>query len=190
MMNQYSRTPEEKEALMAKYQRILGPECCHWDLSKDPKLEANKRLVRRLFLEIINKKAYEVADEILAPDFYWPQFNLHGPDGVRAWMRQFHTAFPDMVDIVEMQVAEGDLVVTLLSCCGTHDGMWLGMPPTGNYVIFPAVGIDRIRDGKIIERSATSNTVEFMRQAGINQLPDVPNDASRFAGNEGHGGGK
>lgn len=168
------------EVLLNDYKRILSADSRRRDHSVDPKLEANKRLVARLFLEIINKKAYEVADEIFSPDFYWPQFELHGPDGVRAWMRQFHGAFADVQDVLEMQIAEGDMVVSLLTVYGTQTGTWLGFPPTHKFVVFPAIGIDRVVNGKIVERSATSNTVDFMRAVGVGHLPDYPSDPARF----------
>lgn len=168
------------DRVVADYQRILSPDLLRAHDSDDEDLEANKRLVSRLFLEIINEKAYDVADEIFAPDFYWPQFDLRGPDGVRAWMRQFHTGFPDVQDIIELQLAEGAMVMTLLTVHGTHDGTWLGFPPTGTHVVFPAIGIDRVVDGRIVERSATSNTVEFMQAIGARALPDFPQDVDRF----------
>jgi predicted ester cyclase len=169
------------EELVASYARIVSENTRRLDHSNDPKLEANKRVVRRFFEEVINARCYEAADDVFSKDFYWPQFNLRGPEGVRAWTRQFHAGFPDVKDIIEMQVAEGDIVITLLTVYGTHAGPWLGWPATGKFVAFPAVGIDRVVEGKIVERSATSNTVEFMRAVGIDRLPEFPGDKDRFA---------
>ncbi len=163
------------------YSQILSGIARRRDHSSDPRLDANKRLVSRMFTEIINDRAYGVADEIFAPDFFWPQFNLRGPDGVRQWMKQFHAAFPDVRDVIEMQVAEGDMVITLLTVYGTHQGNWLGWEPTGKRVSFPAIGMDRVADGKIVERSAVSNTIDFMRAVGLTRLPDYPGDGDRFS---------
>lgn len=169
------------EDLVASYQRIMRKKALSLTHSDDPKLEANKAVVRRFFQEVINERQYDKADEIFSPDFIWPQFNLKGPDGVRAWTRQFHTGFTDVKDIIEMQIAEGDMVVTMVTVYGHHDGMWLGWPGTGKFVAFPAIGIDRVVDGMIVERSATSNTVEFMRGVGLQSLPEYPGDKDRFA---------
>jgi len=120
----------------------------------DPQAEANKKVVARLFLEIVNQKAYEVAGEIFAPDFHWPQFDLHGPEGVCTWARAFHAGWPDVADRIELQIAQGDWVMSLVSVYGTQSGTWAGFPPSGKAHAFPAVGIDRLRDGRIVERFA------------------------------------
>lgn len=161
------------EELVAAYRRILTAKSRRRDHSTDPRLERNKRLTARMFIDIVSNKDYAVADEIFAPDFYWPQFDLHGPEGVRTWAREFHAGWPDVRDIIEMQVAEGDMVITLVTVYGTQTGPWLGLPPTGKFVAFPAVGIDRVVDGKIVERSSTYNFAEVMRGVGLDKLPDA-----------------
>lgn len=160
------------EELVAAYQRMLSAKSRRTDHSNDARLQANKRLVARLFIDIISDKKYEVADEIFAEDFYWPQFDLRGPQGVKQWTRAFHVGWPDVRDIVEMQVAEGDMVVTLLTVYGTHTGPWRGFAPTGKFVAFPAIGIDRVMNGRIVERSATFDMAEVMRAWGVRQLPE------------------
>jgi predicted ester cyclase len=151
----------------SNYTSILSQLSCRKDHSTDPKLEENKRLVARIFLEIVNEKKYRVADEIFAQDFCWPQFDLKGPEGVKTWARNFHAGWPDVKDRLELQVAEGDMVVSLVTVCGTHSGFWLDIEPTGKSAIFPAIGIDRVVGGKIVERSATFNLSEVMKQLEI-----------------------
>ncbi len=134
-------------------------------------IEENKRTVRRLFEEIITQDRSEVAAEIFATDFVWPQFDLHGPDGALRWVRAFRTAFPDVEDIVEEQAAEGDVVFTRVTFRGTQSGPWYGMPATGQRVEQAAVGIDRFRDGLIIERMAVSDLAGALRQLGHRSFP-------------------
>jgi len=167
------------EELVCAYRRILSGDARRRDHSQDPRLERNKRLAARMFTDIVSDKNYAAADEIFAPDFYWPQFDLHGPEGVRTWAREFHAGWPDVRDIIEMQVAEGDMVVTLVTVYGTQTGPWLGLPPTGKFVAFPAVGIDRIVSGRIVERSSTYNFAEVMRGLGLYQLPGAPGGSAR-----------
>ena len=112
----------------------------------------------------------ELADEIFAEDFYWPQFGLRGPDGVRTWVRAFRAAFPDIDDRVQEQVAEGDVVVTRVKCVGTQLGSFRGLPPSGNRATFTAIGIDRFRGDKVVERSADFDIVDLMRQLGHETL--------------------
>lgn len=127
-----------------------------------------------LFEEIITNDRLELADHVFAPDFSWPQFDLHGPDGVRTWVRAFRSAFPDMEDHVVEQVEQGDLVVTRVRCEGTQSGAFRGLPPSGRRADFTAIGIDRFGDDDmIVERSAWFDIADLMRQLGHTTL-EVP----------------
>jgi predicted ester cyclase len=135
--------------------------------------EARKARIALLFESIITKGELELADEIFHEDFEWPQFDLRGPEGVRTWVRAFRTAFPDISDLVQEQVAEGDVVVTRVECIGTQLGPFRGLPPTGRKATFTAIGIDRFRGEKVIERQAQFDIVDLMRKLGHTRL-DVP----------------
>ena len=135
---------------------------------------ARKHRIALLFEEIITNGRLELADEIFAEDFYWPQFDLRGPDGVRAWVTAFRTAFPDIDDRVQEQVAEGDLVVSRVQCTGTQLGPFRGLPPTGKQATFTAIGIDRFQGDKVIERSADFDIVDVMRKLGHETLTVPP----------------
>lgn len=127
-----------------------------------------------LFEEIITNDRPELADQLFAADFTWPQFGLHGPDGVRTWVRAFRTAFPDIEDHVVEQVEQGDLVVTRVRCEATQVGPFRGLPPSGRRADFTAIGIDRFGDDDmIVERSAWFDLADLMRQLGHTTL-EVP----------------
>jgi predicted ester cyclase len=136
-------------------------------------IEARKRRIAQLFERVITLGELDLADQIFHEDFHWPQFDLRGPDGVRAWVRAFRIAFPDMDDRVEEQVAEGDVVVTRVTCEGTQLGPFRGLPPSGRRATFTAVGIDRFLGDKVIERSAHFDIVDLMRQLGHETL-EIP----------------
>ena len=132
--------------------------------------QARKQRIALLFEEIITNNRLELADELFAENFYWPQFGLHGPEGVRSWVRAFRTAFPDISDLVQEQIAEGDVVVTRVECIGTQLGPFRGLPPSGRKATFTAIGIDRFDGEKVVERSAHFDIVDLMRQLGHEQL--------------------
>lgn len=136
--------------------------------------QARKERIALLFEEIITNGRLELADEIFAPDFTWPQFGLRGPDGVRAWVTAFREAFPDVRDMVQEQVAEGDVVITRVEVTGTQLGPFRGLPPSGKQATFTAIGIDRFRDDQVIERSAHFDIVDLMRQTGHQTLTVPP----------------
>lgn len=135
---------------------------------------SRKRLVAKLFERIITRNELELADEVFAPDFHWPQFGLHGPDGVRAWVRNFRRAFPDVDDQVVEQVCEGEVVITRVRITGTQLGPYLGTPPSGRSAVWTAVGIDRFRGEQVIERTALFDVTDLMRQLGHDTLTINP----------------
>lgn len=139
-------------------------------IPKDTLTEFRKQRIALLFEHIITKGELQLADEIFAPDFYWPQFDLRGPAGVRTWVTAFRTAFPDISDMVQEQIAEGDVVVTRVTCEGTQLGPFRGLPPSGRRATFTAIGIDRFRGEQVIERSAHFDIVDLMRQLGHTTL--------------------
>ncbi|MEM7679226.1 MAG: ester cyclase, partial [Myxococcota bacterium] len=154
------------EAMLEATPANLSAAATRRDHSSDAALTENKSLVARMFLEVVNLKAYSVADEIFADDFVWPQFGLEGPEGVKTWARAFHAGWPDVQDRLDLQIAEGDMVISLVTVYGTQTGEWLGYPPSNCIAVFPAIGIDRVVDGKIVERSATFNLKDVLRQLG------------------------
>jgi predicted ester cyclase len=146
------------------------------DIPSGTSNEARKARIALLFEHIITKNELELADELFHEDFYWPQFDLRGPEGVRTWVRAFRTAFPDMIDLVQEQVAEGDTIVTRVECTGTQLGPFRGLPPSGRKVTFGAIGIDKFRGEKVIERSAWFDLADLMRKLGHETLQVPPVD--------------
>lgn len=144
-------------------------------MNDSDQLARRKQRAAILFEEIITNNRLELADEVFAPNFYWPQFDLTGPEGVREWVRAFRTAFPDMDDRVQEQIAEGDVVVTRVRCIGTQDGPFRGLPPSGKRADFTAIGIDRFEGDYIVERSAHFDIADLMRQLGhtVLYVPEV-----------------
>jgi predicted ester cyclase len=51
---------------------------------------------------------------------------------------------------VEQQIAEGEWVVSRVTARGTHEGVWLGMRPTGKMLEMTGVNVDRVVGGVIV----------------------------------------
>ena len=94
--------------------------------------EDNKAIARRLYEEVWEKGNVARVDELIAPNlvdhFHYPakvpvpaQYQL-SLEQIKQNVSQFHITFPDFHYTVELQVAEGDLVVTRLTARGTHTG--------------------------------------------------------------------
>jgi len=117
----------------------------------------NKVIVRRYFDELLNQGKLKVAEEILSPEILFcdPFVTLHGIDRLQRFLLMVHKAFPDLHYTAEPAVAEGDVVVSSFTSCGTFLGEFHGfgefqdLPSSGKRVSVRGVDIFQIRDGKI-----------------------------------------
>src|SRR5690242_15971508 len=78
--------------------------------------ELNKNKVAQFFEEVLNGGRLELIDELVARDFIGRLGSgaspLMGPDGVRRFVSDHRTAYPDLYIQIEDQIAEDDRVVT------------------------------------------------------------------------------
>ena len=132
--------------------------------------EANKGVVRR-FNEAM--KQYwrtgnmSLFDEVLAPDFvqHWPGFP---PDrqGYLQMLQMFRAAFPDLEKRAEDMLADGDKVIDRVTVRGTHQGDFMGLPPTGKLMMVTEMHIARVAGGKIVERWGEWDQLGLLQQIG------------------------
>jgi predicted ester cyclase len=116
--------------------------------------ESNKAIVRRVFEEIYNRGRYEVADELIAPDYvshHGAGSEIVGAEGVKNSARQQRATFPDLCSIIDDLIAEGDKVVVRGRDRVTHVHEFMGYPPTGRTFEITWMQIVRVEDGKLVE---------------------------------------
>jgi len=138
--------------------------------------EENKALIRR-YIEAIDgndSSDWSILDEFVAEDVvvHNPQLPGVTPDreGIKQAAEMFRQATPGRHEI-QLQVAEGDLVVSLIVARGVHAGELLGVPATGNEVETEGIAIHRIDDGKIAEYWAVTDTARVLQQVGALPSP-------------------
>lgn len=88
-------------------------------------------------------------------------------EGVIQWFGIMRAAFPDLRFEVEELLPSGDKVVARARVTGTHQGEFMGMPPTGR--TFSANVIDIIRfddDGLASEHWGVFDAMAMMEQLG------------------------
>ncbi|OOZ38490.1 hypothetical protein BOW53_15435 [Solemya pervernicosa gill symbiont] len=129
--------------------------------------EENKALARR-FRETMDEGHGAGMEEFVAPQVVmnFPGVPPLSRDQVKELVVAFYSAFPDLRQIFNDQIAEGEKVVSRVSFCGTHKGDFQGVPPTGKKVEFEAVLIDRFEDGKIVEHWSSLDMFGLMQQLG------------------------
>jgi len=147
--------------------------------------EANKALVLRL-LEIFNEGNLAVADEIIATDFvnHDPSRpNVTDLESYKGWVVENRTAFPDFhVEVHYNMVAEGDKVAARWTVTGTHQGEFMGIPPTGTQMTVTGMNIHRLAGGKIVEAWWSSDILALMEQLGV--MPSTREDYTWGASSE------
>jgi steroid delta-isomerase-like uncharacterized protein len=129
--------------------------------------EENKAVVRR-FYQAFEDNDLEALKEVLAPDLVAYNLNPQNRDehlqGIRGWNEMFSENRFEIVD----QIAEGDMVASHVVLRSTHSKVsYQGVPPSGKQIVTPAVSIERIKDGKIVERRVYSDRLGMMRQLGL-----------------------
>ncbi|MBN1814350.1 MAG: ester cyclase [Anaerolineae bacterium] len=128
--------------------------------------EANKALVRRHYEEVLTGKNVAVIDELYAPIIDLGGASMER-EQFKAAAAMMHTAFPDVVVTVQDQIAEGDKVVTRWMAQATHQGAFMGIPPTGKQVTVKAVHIHQIVDGRIAALWEEFDMFGLMQQLGV-----------------------
>ena len=132
--------------------------------------ETNKAIVRR-FYEEIDKGNLAILDELVAPDYLDhspPPFPglAPGREGLKQAFKLFWEATPGVHHIDE-QIAEGDKVVTRLTCTGKHEGDLPGAPRTGNELRMTSITIHRLSNGKLVEKWSEKDMIGFLQQIGV-----------------------
>ncbi len=137
--------------------------------------DQNKALSRRVIEEGFDKGNMAALGELVTSNYVNhsapPGMPAAGVESIRAIVGLYRTAFPDIHNTINLQVAEGDKVVTHWTATGTNKGSLLGMPPTGKSATITGTTIDRIVGGKIAETWTTFDQVQMMQQLGVIPTP-------------------
>jgi len=140
---------------------------------------SNKEIVGRWFAAFWgNPWDPAIIDELAAPNILL-QYSLHAPrrgrEDVKAFMRGFREAFPDLsfsgaADLI----AEGDYVVGRWQGGGTHTGPAFGdflagsLPAaSGKKMHFTGTTVLRVENGKIVEEIGLDDGVTALQQLGL-----------------------
>jgi steroid delta-isomerase-like uncharacterized protein len=135
--------------------------------------EQNKQLVRRVFEEVYNQGNLDVVEDLASRDFvaHSPTEDVYGTDGVKQFVTDLRTAFPDLHTTIEDLIAEGDRVVARFTATGTHTGPYKGIPPTGKQGKITGIDIERIVDGKSVECWTNTDDLGMLQQLGVVPMP-------------------
>jgi len=139
----------------------------------------NKAIVGRWFTDFWGKTcSLNIVDELAAPDMLL-HYSLHEPRrgraDIKAFMRDFRAAFPDLNfwGAAEL-IAEGDYVVGRWEGGGTHSGpafsdFLAGSLPvaTGRKMHFTGTTVLKLENGKIVSEIGLDDGVAALTQLGL-----------------------
>jgi len=137
--------------------------------------DANKAIIHRFF-EAFNAGDLDGVASQCAPNVVVHNSGAPDPlslDGFKQLAGAFLAAFPGGEHTIEDMIGAGDKVVTRVVYHGTHTGDLMGMPPTGKQVAVPAMIIDQIANGKIVETWRLFDQMSMMQQLGVIATPEA-----------------
>jgi steroid delta-isomerase-like uncharacterized protein len=125
---------------------------------------------QRIWIEGLNRGDVSAADRVATKDLtvhITGQPPLKGTTQWKGFVQVFLTAFPDLHFTMEDQVAAGDKVAHRWHCTGTHTGPMGPVPPTGKKISIDGLILDRVVDGKVVERWEQYDGTLMMQQLGL-----------------------
>jgi steroid delta-isomerase-like uncharacterized protein len=138
----------------------------------------NKATVRRLHdamnsgdMELISKTIDEVVEPDVRIDTPLP-IDATGAQALKQVWATLLRAYPDLHVAVEDLIAEGDKVACRNVVTGTHQGEYMGVPPTGRSVTYDEMFVFRFTDGRIAETWGVVDVLAQMRALGA--IPGGP----------------
>jgi steroid delta-isomerase-like uncharacterized protein len=128
-----------------------------------------KAQAQRWFTEVMNEGKLEVIDEICSQDFV-DHNPLPGtsPDfaGLKDFVTQVRSAFPDIETTAEDILVEGDRLAVRSTIRGTHKGDFMGIPASGKKVEVSNYDFVRFENDQAAEHWGTIDSAALMEQIG------------------------
>lgn len=138
-------------------------------------LEQNKAIVKEFLYRVLSLGDIAATGDYFHTDMV-EEVPLPGQGpglaGLKETLVALRLAFPDMRWDVEEQMAEDNRVLTRFEWRGTHQGSFLGIPPTQRSVRVSGMVIDRFEGAKVKSTRILMDTLGLMQQLGA--LPGGP----------------
>lgn len=131
--------------------------------------EARKHLLRRWILEVWGGGNLSLVDQLVSPTYVYSAPGLgefRGPNAIKELVSTFRTAFPDLTNTIEEQIAEAGVVVTRGTARGTHRAPLAGIAATGRSVTIPWIMISRFEGDRISNDFEVYDALGLMQQLG------------------------
>ncbi len=134
-----------------------------------------KALMTRIVEEAFNQGDLDAFEELISDDFVehedLPPDVPQGKAAPRAMITMMRDGFSDFRVTVEDMLQDGNKVVTRSRFAGTHQGEFMGIPPTGNRFDIPVIDIVEFRGDKAVAHWGVMDNATMMEQLGLGGPP-------------------
>ncbi len=132
--------------------------------------EQNKAILRQWLCEMWGGGDLALVDELASAEYVYDASGIgavRGGEALKDLVTKYRTAFPDLNNTIENQLAEGDQVVTRGTTRGTHLAALDEIAATGKAIVVPWVILSRVVDGEIVEEWELFDALSMMQQLGV-----------------------
>lgn len=133
----------------------------------------NRELATRFIEDVLNRRDPGAMAELAAPGM---------TDQLKTSMTMYLVlaSFPDFRATIDHVIATDDKVTVLASFTATHEGEFMGVPPTGRGVTGKLTAFFRTREGKVVESWQNWDPWGLMEQLGVYAFanPAMPREAA------------
>ena len=143
----------------------------------------NEALVRRYFAEVWSSGNLAVIDELVTLHHITHDpiaGEIRGPAPIKAQVRAYRDAFPDLSFVLDDVFVSGDRVAIRWTATGTHERAFMGIAPTGKTQSIVGLSIARVANGKLLESWTSFDTLRLAQNLGLAPRME-PRSASRIA---------
>jgi len=128
----------------------------------------------QFYEEVVNANAIDRVDEFCTEDFVDHEEIPGippGREGVKQFFQMMRAGFPDLNVKPESVIAEGDRVMARFRMTGTHDGEFMGIPPSGRRVDITGYDEVRLVDDRAAEHCGATDFAALLQQIGAMPEP-------------------
>lgn len=139
-------------------------------IANQAQLDANKAVVQRFNLEVIEQGNLKSFHELMASSFINHTAvpgSDSGPSGmIHTFNNILRPAISNLKVTIHQQIAENDLVTTRKTISGVHSGPFFGIAPTGLQITIEVIDIVRLSNGQYIEHWGINTLAQVLQHLG------------------------
>ena len=135
-------------------------------------MESEKKEIVKQYIEnILNTGDAEELSKFVSPHYTEILNNKRyrlGLKGIERKIADIRGIYPDLKLSIDLQITEGDWVITSYVMNGTQLGCGMGIKPTGKPVEVRGININKVIDGKITEHGSSTDLLDPLIETGQN----------------------